>query len=154
LEDLALHVLDVVENSIAASAGRIAILIDEDIGSDLLSIEITDDGRGMDEQTRAQALDPFFTTKGTKRVGLGLPLLAQAARDSDGSFELHSEPGKGTAIKAVFRWSHPDRKPLGDMLETLRTIMAGRPFLELEFEHRRDDSVYRFDTREVKPEHA
>lgn len=150
MEDLALHILDIVENSIAASARRIAIVIVEDTERDVLSIEIRDDGKGMDAETRERALDPFFTTRTTRRVGLGIPLLAQAARESDGSFKLLSEPGKGTTVKASFRRSHPDRKPLGDMLETIRTIMAGRPELELSYEHRIDGSVYQFDTRDMK----
>lgn len=150
MEDFALHILDIVENSIAASATRIEILIVEDTRVDLLSIEITDDGKGMDAETRERALDPFFTTRTTRRVGLGIPLLAQAARESDGNFEIISEPGKGTTLKATFRHSHPDRKPLGDIAETIRTIMTWKPELELRYEHRVDGSVYGFDTRDLK----
>jgi signal transduction histidine kinase len=150
MEDFALHILDIAENSIAASAKRIEILIIEDTMNDLLSIEIRDDGKGMDAETRERALDPFFTTRTTRRVGLGIPLLAQAARESDGTIEIISEPGKGTTVKACFRHSHPDRKPLGDIAETVRTIMAGKAELELKYEHRIDGSVYRLDTRDLK----
>lgn len=150
MEDLSLHILDIVENSIAASARRIEILIVEDRKKDLLLIEIKDDGKGMDAETRERALDPFYTLRTTRRVGLGIPLLAQAARECDGSFEIKSEPGKGTTVKAVFRYSHPDRKPLGDVFETIRMITVGRPELELRYEHRIDDSVRRFDTRDVR----
>jgi signal transduction histidine kinase len=138
MEDLSLHVLDVVENSIAASARHVAIRIVEDTKLDLLMIAIMDDGVGMDAETAQRALDPFFSGKEVKRIGLGLPLLAQAARESDGSLELMSEVGTGTTIRARFRLSHPDRKPLGDMPETLRTLRAGRPELEIVYEHRRD----------------
>ncbi len=141
MEDLSLHILDIVENALAASADRIEILIVEDTGRDLLSVQIADNGKGMDAQMRTKALDPFFTTRTTRRVGLGLPLLAQAARDTGGSLELTSEPGRGTRVSAVFQASHPDRKPLGDIAETLRTILAGRPELELQFEHRKDSQV-------------
>lgn len=151
MEDLALHILDVVENSIGASARRISILIVEDARRDLLAIEIKDDGRGMDAETKEKALDPFFTTRTTRRVGLGLPLLAQAARESGGSIEIASRPGKGTTVKASFRRSHPDRKALGDIAETIRTILAGTPDLELRYEHKIDDEVYRFDTTDVRP---
>lgn len=151
MEDLALHILDIVENSIAASARRVEILIVEDTREDLLVIEIRDDGKGMDPETREKALDPFFTTKmRRRRVGLGIPLLAQAARESEGQFEIVSDPGKGTAVRASFRHSHPDRKPLGDILETIRTLTAGRPELELRYEHRIDDAVYRLDTLDMK----
>jgi len=151
MEDLSLHILDIVENSIAASAKRVEILIVEDTKNDLLSIEIKDDGTGMDAETQKKILDPFFTTRKTRRVGLGIPLLAQAARESEGKFQVISEPGKGTTVKASFRYSHPDRKPLGDIPATICTILAGRTQLEILYEHKIDDSVYRFDTRDTKP---
>jgi len=141
MQDLSLHILDIVENSIAASASRIKILIAEDTPGDSLSVQITDNGRGMDAEARKQALDPFFTTGSTRRVGLGLPLLAQAARESGGTLEVTSQPGRGTTVKAVFQLSHPDRKPLGDIAETLRTILAGRPELDLQFEYTRDSRI-------------
>jgi signal transduction histidine kinase len=150
VQDLALHVLDIVENAIAASATRVSIEITEDTERDLLSIEIGDNGKGMDAETRERALDPFFTSRTTRRVGLGLPLLAQAARESDGRIEITSAPGRGTTVRTSFRHSHPDRKPLGDMAETVRTIVAGRPELELRFEYRIDDEVHRFDTAEAR----
>jgi len=141
MQDLSLHILDVVENSIAASANWIKISIVEDTLRDLLSLEIADNGKGMDRETQQKALNPFFTTRTTRRVGLGLPLLAQAARESNGSFELDSQPGRGTTVRAVFRLSHPDRKPLGDIAETLLTILSGRPELDLKFEYKRDSKL-------------
>jgi heterodisulfide reductase subunit A len=141
MEDLSLHVLDVVENSVAASARRVVIRIVEDTELDLLLIEIADDGDGMDRETVQKALDPFFSTRGTKRIGLGVPLLAQAARECGGDLELMSELGAGTTVRARFRLSHPDRKPLGDMLETVRTLRAGRTELEIEYEHRRNGQL-------------
>lgn len=141
MEDLSLHILDIVENSIAASASRIKISIAEDTPGDLLSLEITDNGKGMDAETRQKALDPFFTTRTTRSVGLGLPLLAQAARESGGSFELDSHAGRGTTVRAFFRLSHPDLKPLGDIAETLQTILVGRPELDLQFEYKRDSKL-------------
>jgi len=149
MEDLSLHILDIAENSICASAKRIEIRIDEDQAKDMLTIEIKDDGKGMDEQTLQKSLDPFFTTRKTRRVGLGLSLLAQAARDSDGGIELNSGSGKGTTVKATFRFSHPDRRPIGDILETMRTLVAGYPEVAFLYEHNRNGSVYRFDTRET-----
>src|SRR5210317_2149151 len=98
MEDFSLHILDIVENSIAAMARRIEIRIDEDQAKDLVTIEIKDDGKGMDEQTLKKALDPFFTTRTTRRVGLGLSLLAQAAEQSEGKMELNSIPDVGTKI--------------------------------------------------------
>ena len=149
MEDLSLHILDIAENSISASAGRIEIRIDEDQANDLLTIEITDDGRGMDEETLKKALDPFFTTRTTRRVGLGLSLLAQAARQSDGRFDLNSVPDEGTTVKATFRLSHPDCKPMGDIGETIRTLVTAHPEIDFLYEHKKDNSTYRFDTRET-----
>lgn len=141
MEDLSLHILDIVENSIAAAAGRIEIAITEDTQRDVLSLEISDDGRGMDVETRNQALDPFYTTRTTRRVGLGLPLLAQAAREAGGHVDLDSEPGRGTRIRAVFQLSHPDLKPLGDIPRTLETILHGQAEVDLRFEYKRDSEL-------------
>lgn len=149
MEDLSLHILDIAENSIASSAGRIEIRIEEDTGRDVLTIEIKDDGKGMDEQTLQKTLDPFFTTRTTRRVGLGLPLLAQAARQTDGKIELDSKPGQGTTVKATFSLSHLDRQPMGDMQETIRTLVAGHPEIDFLYEHKTNDSIYHFDTRET-----
>ncbi len=149
MEDLSLHILDIAENSISGSAKRIEIRIDEDRTEDLLTIEIRDDGKGMDEQTLQKALDPFFTTRTTRRVGLGLPLLAQAARESDGRIELDSKPGRGTTVRATFTYSHVDRKPLGDIDETICTLVAGHPEIDILYEHKRNGSIYHFDTRET-----
>jgi hypothetical protein len=141
MQDLSLHILDIVENSLGASATRIKILIAEDTERGLLSLEISDNGKGMDAETQRKALDPFYTTRTTRRVGLGLPLLAQAAREAGGHFELDSQPGRGTTVKAVFQLSHPDCKPLGDIAATLETILSGRPDLDLQFEYKRDSKL-------------
>jgi signal transduction histidine kinase len=149
MQDLSLHILDIAENSISASAKRIEIKIDEDQARDLLTVEIKDDGRGMDEQTLERAIDPFFTTRTTREVGLGLSLLAQAAQQADGKIELSSSPGGGTTVKAVFRFSHPDCKPMGDIDETVRTLVAGNPNIDFLYEHKKNGTTYCFDTRET-----
>ena len=149
MEDLSLHILDVAENSIAAEAKRIEIRIEEDQDRDLLTVEIKDDGKGMDEQMQRKALDPFFTTRTTRRVGLGLPLLAQASRESGGACEVNSKPDQGTTVRAVFQYSHPDRKPVGNIQETIQTLLIGHPEINLLFEHTKDGTTYHFDTRET-----
>ena len=149
MEDLSLHILDIAENSISASAKRIEIRIDEDQAKDLLTIEIKDDGKGMNEHALQKALDPFFTTRKTRKVGLGLSLLAQATRQSDGKIELSSAPGKGTTVKATFRLSHLDCKPIGDINETIRVLVAGNPGIDFLYEHKKNNSLYCFDTREI-----
>lgn len=141
MEDFSLHVLDVAQNALTAGASRIEIRIFEEPKEDIMRIEIKDNGCGMDERAVKLALDPFYTTKPNKRVGLGLPLLAQAAREAGGDIEIQTAPGEGTAINATFQLSHPDLKPLGDMLETMATLACAHPQVEFVFEHRKDDVV-------------
>jgi len=149
MEDLSLHILDIAENSISAAARRIEIKIDEDKDKDLLTIEIIDDGKGMNRKALNKALDPFFTTRTTRKVGLGLSFLAQAAKESGGKIELNSKPRGGTTVKATFRLSHPDCKPMGDINETIRTLVVAHPEIDFIYEHQKDNSIYRFDTRET-----
>jgi signal transduction histidine kinase len=130
MRDIALHVLDVAENAIRAGAVRIEIRIHEDADRGVLRLEIIDDGRGMDGEEVRRAMDPFYTTKPGKKVGLGLPLLAQAARESGGTFDIDSEPEKGTRVHAVFGLDHPDRKPLGDIAGTLELMQLSHPEVE------------------------
>lgn len=150
MQDLSLHILDIVENSLSAGAHRVEIRIEEDLEADRMTIEIVDDGFGMDEAMLKQALDPFFTTKTVRRVGLGLPLLAEACRACEGELGLQSRPGKGTTVRATFQHSHIDRKPLGHMGDTLVTLIAGHPEVDLLYEHRKDGKVFSLDTREIK----
>lgn len=151
MDDLSLHVLDIAENSVRADAKRIEILIAREPEIDLLRIEVNDDGRGMDLETLAKIQDPFFTTK-KKKTGLGIPLLTQAAEQADGTLTVHSSPGKGTRVAVTFRWSHVDRPALGSMTETVLTLIAGHPEIDLLYEIREGGSVFRLDTRELRKE--
>lgn len=127
MEDLSLHVMDVVENSIAGGATVVLVQIEEDADAGILALSIHDNGRGMDETAGRRALDPFYTTKKGKRVGLGLPLLRQAAEEAGGEMKLVSEPGSGTLVRAEFRLDHPDLKPLGDMEGTIKLLQKFHP---------------------------
>ena len=149
MEDLSLHILDVVENSIEANASKIEIKIAEKIKEDLLIIEIKDNGRGMNEETMQKVLDPFYTTRTTRRVGMGLSLLAQAAKESNGDFEINSKAGEGTKIKAVFQYSHIDRKPIGDIKNTLITLMVSHPEINFIYEHQDNDESFILDSNEI-----
>lgn len=148
MDDISLHILDIVENSITAEARTVAIRIAEDTRANLLVVEIEDDGRGMDEATVGQALDPFFTTRTTRRVGLGLPMFAQSAREAGGGLEISSKAGRGTRTKATFRTDHPDCRPLGDIGSTLQTLIAGHPEVGFVYEHVSGEEVMRLDTRD------
>jgi len=150
VEDLSLHILDLVENSVDAGATEVEITVTEDSVNDFLSLEISDNGRGMDAETMKTATDPFFTTKTVRKVGLGLPFLKQAAEECDGHFSLVSEKGKGTAVSASFKRSHIDRKPLGDIGATIIVLIAGNPGLDIIFTYKRDDYSYYLNTREIR----
>jgi len=150
MEDISLYILDIVENSIRALARTINIRIEENIEKDWLILEIKDNGKGMDKVNIKKALDPFFTTKATGRVGLGLPFLKQAAIETGGKLEISSEVGKKTKVRATFRYSHPDRKPLGDIKETLLTLAAGCPKVDFVYEHKRGQTIYRWDNKGIK----
>ena len=150
MEDLSLHILDVVENSIEANASRIEIKIIEEKSKDLLVIEIKDNGRGMNRETINKVLDPFYTTRTTRSVGLGLSLLAQAARESNGNFEINSRLGEGTEIMATFQYSHIDRKPIGDMNDTLVTLIISHPEINFIYEHQDDEGNFILDSNEIK----
>ncbi len=129
---------------------KIEIKIIEDKKRDLLNIEIIDDGEGMDEKTVKNVLDPFFTTKNTRKVGLGLPLLAQSAEESGGSIKIKSKPGKGTKVKVTFGYSNIDRKPLGDIYESLKVLIAANPDINFIYEYREDGVSYHLDTKGIK----
>lgn len=150
MEDLSLHMLDIVENSLRSGATWIRISVVEELEQDRLTLEIKDDGSGMDPAMCAQAADPFFTTKPGRRFGLGLALLAQAAREAEGEFHVSSSPGAGTTVRATFRWGHPDRRPVGDVAATLQTLVLANPHVDFLYEHRRGDQITRFDTREIR----
>ena len=146
MKDLSLHILDIAENSAYAGAKKIVIRIVEDLEKDEYSISVEDDGRGMDEKTLLKAEDPFFTSNGKKKFGLGIPLLKQAALECDGQFRIRSRPGKGAVIFASFRRSHIDRKPLGDLGATMLTLICGHPQARYVLFYEKGGFRYGFDT--------
>jgi hypothetical protein len=152
VQDFSLHILDLVENSINAKAKRIEIQIDEDEGNDLLTIEISDNGAGMSEEMVAKVLDPFVTTRTTRKVGLGLSLFSQAAQECDGNATIRSELGKGTQLKGTFRLSHIDLKPWGSMVETILTLVIGNPEIDFFYQHRKGAFEYTLDSAVIKRE--
>ena len=152
MQDFSLHILDLAENSIIAGAKRIEIGIVEDSKKDVLTIEIKDDGEGMSEEMVKRVLDPFVTTRTTRRVGLGLSLFAQAARACDGGAKIESEPGKGTRLVGTFQFSHIDLKPWGSMVHTLITLIVGNPAIDFFYQHQKDNFEYTLDTAVIKKE--
>jgi len=157
MREIALHLLDIAENSAAAESQNIRMEVHEDLSRDLLTACVTDDGRGMDVTTAQKVQDPFYTTRTTRNVGLGIPLLKLAAEMADGHFSLLSEPGKGTCVKAVFRHSHIDRMPLGDLSATFLTALVSHPDIHWTFIYQVTDKNgnsgdFSFDDAELKTE--
>ncbi len=150
MEDLSLHILDIVENSVAARADSVEIRISEDEKKDLLSIEVIDNGSGMDEKTVKKALDPFYTTRTVRRFGFGLSLLSEAAKAANGHLSIISKKGEGTKIKADFQYSHIDRKPLGDIGQTIIILVIGNPEIDLLYVHKKNNHTYSLDTKKIR----
>jgi hypothetical protein len=150
--ELAAHILDIAENSVRAGARLIKIDIEEDTVKDFLSIKIIDDGQGMKQEEIKKVLDPFYTTKTVRRIGLGLPLLADAAQRSGGHLNLESLEGKGTTVTATFGLTHLDRQPMGDIIGTLTILIAGNSNVDFFYKHKRDNLQFELDTREIRKE--
>jgi hypothetical protein len=142
--------MDIVENGVTAGATRVHISVVEDTNRNLLRISITDNGRGIPEHRLDQVLDPFYTTKTTRRVGLGLSLFREASRRCDGEFTLRSKEGEGTEVSASFRLGHIDLAPLGDMASSMTSLIMGNPEVEFIYTHERDGRAFQIDTREIK----
>ena len=151
MRELSLHILDAMQNSLEASATRVELTIEEDLVADQLTITIHDNGRGMDEATLARVSDPFFTTRKTRHVGLGIPLFKAAAERCNGNLTLSSQVGVGTTLVAKFQHSHIDRAPLGDLNGTLMSFILGGA-CDLNFIHRIGDREFAFDTQTIKAE--
>jgi hypothetical protein len=135
MREIALHLLDIAENSAAAESTKVSIEVHEDLFNDRLTACVIDDGRGMDAETAQNVQDPFYTTRTTRNVGLGIPLLKLAAEQAEGRFSLQSEPGKGTRVEAEFRHSNIDRMPLGDLASTFLTVLISHPKIDWTFKY-------------------
>jgi signal transduction histidine kinase len=141
-----------VENGITAGGNCIWIEVEEARQKNQLKIVIRDNGSGMPVEKLQNINDPFITSRTTRRVGLGLSLLAAATERCEGTLRVDSEPGKGTAIEATFRFNHIDRAPLGDMAATITTLIMGNPGIDFVYSHRIDGKEFSLDTREIRTE--
>ena len=152
LRELALHILDIAENSLNAGATLVTIEVIEDTHADKLTIRVADNGHGMAAELAARVLDPFVTSRKTRRVGLGLPFLKQAAELCNGRLTIDSAQGKGTTVTASFQHSHIDRMPLGDLPGTILMLVVGYPHADFVYRHSVNDQTFEFDTRPIKAE--
>lgn len=150
MKELSLHILDIVQNSIKAGAKNIEILIDENEEKNLLTIEINDNGCGMSEEFLAKVKDPFVTTRTTRKMGMGISLFEAAAVQCGGGLDIKSQLGVGTKVKATFELLSIDRAPIGDMAETMMTIISGAPDREYLYRHTIGGNVFELDTIKLK----
>lgn len=148
--DLSQHLMDIAENSITAGATLLHVNIEEDPATNRLSMEIRDNGRGMDAQMLRRVTDPWVTTRTTRKVGLGIPFLKQTAEMCGGDFEITSVLGEGTTTRAAFERDHIDRPPLGDFAGTLLCIIIGNQAIDVRYCHRVGAEEFVFDTRELR----
>ncbi len=150
MEELSLHIMDVLQNSLAAGARNVELEIEEDVERDRLVIRVKDDGKGMSPEELKRVQDPFYTTKRSIGVGLGIPMFKWVAEHCGGSFRMESEQGKGTMLEAVMRLSHIDRPPMGDLVDTLLGMVVSSPQVRFVIRYKSGKGEFVFDSREVK----
>ncbi len=150
MRELSLNILDLAQNSIAAGASLVEISVESHSIENILKVCIGDNGKGMNPESLEKVKDPFFTTRTTRRVGMGIPLFAQATIECEGWLRMKSEPGEGTVLEAQFKLDHIDRLPLGDITATLVTLIAANPEMDFVYKHVKDGKQFILDTRELK----
>ncbi|PIE88692.1 MAG: ATP-binding protein [Bacteroidetes bacterium] len=149
MKEICEHIVDIVNNSIRAEAKRVDITIEEHPQENVMTLTITDNGTGMDQETLNRISDPFFTTKKGKKTGMGTSLLKYHAELTGGTFSIVSTPGKGTKVTATFGLNHLDRQPLGDITGTLLLFLTGHPEVHLSYTHTTPKGSFLLDSKEL-----
>ncbi len=150
MPEISLNILDVAENSTRAGASLVEITVDADMETDRLTVIIKDNGCGMTKEQVDRVTDPFFTSRTTRKVGLGIPFFKYAAESTGGSFTIQSQPGVGTTVTAGFVLSHIDRMPLGDITSTIHTLVVFHPESQFLYRYCYNGASFTLDTREFK----
>lgn len=150
MPEISLNILDVAENSTRAGASLVELTVAADSVSDRITVIIADNGCGMTKEQTARVTDPFFTSRTTRKVGLGVPFFKYAAESTGGSFTIESTPGVGTTVTAVFVMSHIDRMPLGDITSTVHTLVVYHPETDFLYRYSYNGSSFTLDTREFR----
>lgn len=150
MKELSMHILDIAMNCISAKPKLIEIIIEESEKNNSIKIVLKDDGLGMSEDTIKKVTDPFFTTRTTRKVGLGIPLLKDACQRCNGYFHINSELGKGTTVECVFERDHIDRAPLGNMGDTIISIINSMENCELLYKYITDEKSLVVNTVELR----
>ncbi len=150
MRELSLNVLDIAQNSVSAKATLITVEVIESTKENDLFIGIYDNGKGMDKETLESVKDPFYTTRTTRKVGMGIPLFKMAAEMTGGSFDIESEVGVGTKVKAYFKTNHLDFYPLGDMCSTVLMLITMNLHIDFVYRYKIDEKEFTLDTRNLK----
>lgn len=150
MKELSLNILDITQNSISANASLVTVTVIKDSKSNLLTLSIEDNGKGMSEDFVKNVCDPFTTTRTTRKVGMGIPLLKMASEQAGGSFGIESELGVGTKVLATFELDHIDRIPLGDVGQTMSMLASCNEHVNFVYRHVSDGEEFCFDTCEIK----
>ena len=143
------HIFDVAENSIRANATLIEIIVEEDKKNDICNLQFIDNGCGMDNETLKQATNPFFTSRKTRKVGLGLALLKQNAEVANGEFTIKSAPNRGTKVQARFQISHIDRQPMGDIWESYYLLLLSNRGINITYKHKTEKGMFEISSAEI-----
>lgn len=149
MRELSLHILDLAQNSIEAGARNLVIEVNEDENGYFV-FRITDDGRGMSEELLAKIRDPFTTTRTTRKVGMGIPFMDMITKQCGGYLKIESCKGEGTVVEAAFAKDNIDRPPLGDIVSSIKVLLVGTSYLELEFIYKIGSSEFKFDTKDIR----
>lgn len=150
MRELSLNILDIAQNSISAGASLITIEVNENTIDHTLLIGVYDNGKGMSEEQVKSVIDPFFTTRTTRKVGMGIPLFKMAAEQTGGSLEIKSELGVGTEVKAYFKTDSVDFTPLGDVASTIQMLITMNTDRDFVYKHIVNEKEFVCDTREIK----
>ena len=150
MRELSLNILDIAQNSISAGASIITIEVSENTTDNTLLIGVYDNGKGMSEEQVKSVIDPFFTTRTTRKVGMGIPLFKMAAEQTGGSLEIKSELGVGTEVKAYFKTDSVDFTPLGDVASTIQMLITMNTDRDFVYKHSVNENEFVCDTREIK----
>ena len=150
MRELSLNILDIAQNSISAGASLITIEVSENTADNTLNIGIYDNGKGMSEEQVKSVIDPFFTTRTTRKVGMGIPLYKMAAEQTGGSLEIESELGVGTKVRAHFKTDSVDFTPLGDVASTIQMLITMNTDRDFIYKHSVNEKEFVCDTREIK----
>jgi len=150
MDELSLNILDIAQNSISAEATLVEIDVEEDDNSNSIMIRVKDNGKGMSDDFLETVDDPFITTRTTRKIGLGISFLKEAAEMTGGSIDLKSELGIGTTITAVFVKNHIDRQPIGNLTETIIILVTLNPDIDFNIRYKVNENEFVFSTQEVK----